>query len=510
MNNLSNHLRAIRRRWAVAVIIAATMMAVSVPVALGLPNLYSAKASLLVDQLPDTIAQMGTFSQLDGRLQAIKQEALSRHRLTELIERHDLYPKLRQRGALNDVIAQVQKDVRVDILSTTRADGRAVAFTVSYLGNDPQKVSDVANQFAQFYVEKNGDLRSRQATRSAEILKTELDAARRRLDGHEQKLIAFSTKNVETLPQQAQTTLARYGQLTAQLQMNTATQTSLMAQRDTLENQIAGLSTLQTTTEVTDPSMKLALAEKELSALFLTGLGDNHPRVKEKRDQIASLRAEVAAKATNGDDGSSGVSQVSTLQAQLASIDARLATLKQNIDEIHKEMKSAEVVLKQTPVRNLEFEQISRDIQSAREVHDQLQRRYQEALLTERAEEGRSGEEFQILDPALPATGAAAPNRMLLLVGSVLFALAMGLGCVLLLERLDGSFRSVDELRAFTHVPILTTIPRIVTSRDRVRRLIVSCVAGIGVAAALWFVSANLFRMAQTAEGITRILARFG
>lgn len=501
------HLIGFRRRWPVGVLVGATTLAVLVPIALGLPNVYTSKASLLVDQLTSTIGQSGTFSQLDGRLQAIKQEALSRQRITELIERLNLYPEMRRRGY--DAIGRVQKDVKVDILSATRADGRTVAFTVSYLGNDPQKVADVANRLAQFYVEKNGDLRSRQAKQNAEILRNEIDASKRRLEAHETRLMEFTSRNSSSLPQQVQATLARYTQLTASLQMNTSTQTSLMTQKDSLESQIAALLTPRTTTDVTDPALKLALAEKELTALEVKGYLDNHPQVKGKKEEIAALRAQVAAKQTDG-NGSTGTSQVSTLQGHVANINDRLAAIKKSIEDTNDEMRAANALLRKAPLQDAEFEKLNREVKSARESYDTLQKSSQQALLTERAEQGKTGEEFQILDPALPATSSTAPNRQLLLGGSVLLAFALGLGVIFLLEQMDGSFRSVDELRAFTNVPVLATIPRIQTRRDRLRHLLVSSAVGVGALGALWFISQKVFHIAQNAEGITRMLIRLG
>jgi hypothetical protein len=41
---------------------------------------------------------------------------------------------------------------------------------------------------------------------------------------------------------------------------------------------------------------------------------------------------------------------------------------------------------------------------------------------------------------------------------------------VILREHLDSSFHTLDDLRAFTSVPVLASIPRLTTAADRVRR----------------------------------------
>src|SRR5438445_1159008 len=77
------------------------------------------------------------------------------------------------------------------------------------------------------------------------------------------------------------------------------------------------------------------------------------------------------------------------------------------------------------------------------------------------------GEEFRILDPAVPARNAVAPQRRLF----ILIGLGLGLGAaaaaVMVADQLDGSFHSLEELRAFSKLPVLVTIPLIgATSPD--------------------------------------------
>ena len=73
--------------------------------------------------------------------------------------------------------------------------------------------------------------------------------------------------------------------------------------------------------------------------------------------------------------------------------------------------------------------------------------------------------EFRVLDPAMPPW-TAAPDRLRLVLLGVLAAVGATATAVLLAERLDTSFYSCDELRAFTRVPVLAAIPQIVTSAD--------------------------------------------
>ena len=62
-----------------------------------LPDLYRASAVVLVERpVPETFVRPAVSGELESRLHVIKQEILSRARLTELINRFDLYPELRE------------------------------------------------------------------------------------------------------------------------------------------------------------------------------------------------------------------------------------------------------------------------------------------------------------------------------------------------------------------------------------------------------------------------------
>ena len=85
--------------------------------------------------------------------------------------------------------------------------------------------------------------------------------------------------------------------------------------------------------------------------------------------------------------------------------------------------------------------------------------------------------------PALGESGAA-PNRLWLLGMGLVGSLALALGAVVGAEKLDTTFQSVEDLRAFDRVPALAAIRRIsTTSEARTRRIRRTLVAASVVAA---------------------------
>jgi hypothetical protein len=112
-------------------------------------------------------------------------------------------------------------------------------------------------------------------------------------------------------------------------------------------------------------------------------------------------------------------------------------------------------------------------------------------------EQRQKGEQFKVLDPAVASLKPAAPNRLKFLLMAVVGSIGLAFGAVLLAEQLDTSFHDLDELRSFSNVPVLASIPRIVTrgelrrQRWRMRLGVSAAVAGLAVIVGLAYFVAD-------------------
>jgi hypothetical protein len=139
------------------------------------------------------------------------------------------------------------------------------------------------------------------------------------------------------------------------------------------------------------------------------------------------------------------------------------------------------------PRREQELQVWLRDYETTKALYQSLLKRQEEAKLAESLEQRQKGEQFRLLEPALPAEQPSAPNRPKLTLLGLLLALGLAAGAAVVAERLDTSFHSVDDLRAFSQMPVLARLPRIITTTDRRRRrwrfgwTTISVVLGLGL-----------------------------
>jgi len=190
----------------------------------------------------------------------------------------------------------------------------------------------------------------------------------------------------------------------------------------------------------------------------------------------------------------------------LENLDGELARLKNTEADVRASIASFERRLEGMPELQQEFMLLSRDHQASKDLYDSLLKRYDEAQMVETVEVDRQGERFRILEAAVPAEGPTAPNRARLLILGLLFAIAAAGAMVLFADQMDTSFHAVDDVRAFTNVPVLASIPRIgQAGRTGRARLVLGTASALAAIAVIAVLSAHL---ASGNEQLVRLLAR--
>src|SRR5437867_2400898 len=238
-----------RRKW-LALVVFVAVAGAAVPVAQSLPNLYRAAATVLVErqQVSEAYVRTSVTAELETRLQTIREDVMSRARLSELITTLDLFPDLRATVPLDGLAARLRRDIDLELKGVeSLMSGRTstISFKISYLGRDPGTVANVANALAGMYVQENTKQREGQATKTAEFLKAQLADVRKELDAHDQRANDFRLSHIGELPQQVDANLASLERLNTQLRLNGENQVRLLDRRDRIERQRADLAAAQ-------------------------------------------------------------------------------------------------------------------------------------------------------------------------------------------------------------------------------------------------------------------------
>jgi len=358
---------------------------------------------------------------------------------------------------MESLVERLRRDIHVELSRTERDRPTTIGLKISYIGLDPKSAAAVPNALAALYVDENTKIRERQSSEMAAFLKNQADAGRRAVDVQQARINRFKEEHAGQLPEQVSINMVTLERLNTRLRLNTDDQLRIRELQDRLASAAGG-------DDAPDPLQNLKQRLAELQSKYT----DRHPDVVRTKAEIAEMerqRANAPRPVPRQAEHSRRTS------SDLESLQREERTLRSEIVEYEQRIQSA-------PRVEQELEALERDYSSAKDSYASILKRYEEAQLADSLEQAKKPEAFRILDSAIVPTGPAAPNRMRLLLMTFFFATAAAIGMIFLTEHLDTSFHTVGELRQFTTVPVLASIPYVPgrTTILTVLRLVLSVV----------------------------------
>jgi polysaccharide biosynthesis transport protein len=503
-----------RRKWIALSAFAAIVTAV-ITLAVGLPDMYQATTTVIVEtqQISEAFVQPTVTNELETRIQRIRQELMSRVRLGELIRELDLYRELRNKGVpLDTVVERMRRDLDLELQGADQMIARSptIAFSISYSGRDPETVARVANVLASRYVEENSRMRTGQAATTAEFLKAQLSEAKKELDAQDRRAGAFRLTHLGELPQQVEANLGSLDRLNTQLRLNSENQIRAMDRRDRFESQLADAKAGPPPAATTSPhAAQLAKLRLELTQLRRQ-YSDLYPEVVQTKAEIAALereQQETAAAAPEAPQADAADVKDRLVQG-LEAAQRELVALKEEELNLRGAIAAYERRVENVPKRQEEFQELSRDYDTTKDRYDTLLKRYEEAQLAERLERGQKAEQLRILDAAIPPSDPAAPPRLRLIAAGFVFSIVFAIALVVLVERLDTSFHSADDLRSSFPGKVLFSIPVIETPHEARRHWRRAALQFASVMIILSLIVVGVRYVASSNERLVRLVAR--
>ena len=471
---------AIRRRRRSMFLALFMTWAIACALAWLLPPRYRSEATILIEKA--TVPKQYVVPNVDfdpqQRLQTLTEQILSRTRLQRIIDDLHLYSEGVASLGTGNAVERMRKDIQVDLIQTPTKPPQLTGFTISYSGYNPRLVQQVTSRLTSLFIEENLRAREQQSENTTEFLDKQLQEARAHLEEQTKRVKQFKAQFVGQLPGELQSNLQILNGLQIRLQqaneaLNRSEQqklylsSMLSAYRETPSLATTGV----TNTGGTPPDVGALLARlKAQLAEMKSRYTERHPAVLQVRDQIAKaekLKAEMDKDKDKGDDSGLPVSRgVAEIKSQLKGSELDIQNRKREIVFLQSEMQGYESRLKQTPVREQQLADLSRDYDQSRKNYEALSEKKNNSALATDAEKAQQGEQFAVLDPPSLPSSPYFPNRLLVTLEGLAAGLAGAFGTAFVREMLDGRIHADVELSTISKVPILLAIPPLITARD--------------------------------------------
>jgi polysaccharide chain length determinant protein (PEP-CTERM system associated) len=473
----------IRRRWLIIVPFCLALIVGSY-LAFILPKVYESSTLILVEpqRVPTNYVQSVVTLDISARLRTIAEQVMSRTNIERIIDTYKLFSDPGQEKLfLEDKIESVRKLINVNVKQSS-------TFSIAFKGKDPEKVKNVANALATYFIDENLKVREAQAVGTSAFLGDELKTMRTRLEDSEQKLMEYRQKYMGELPDQLDANLrvmTRFGeQLIEKQQALRQAKEMLLAS----ERQISESQSMQSNMPLFDDSPlagsdSAGSAEtdklKEQLAALKTRYKDRHPDVLRLMAMIAKLEADqAAAKASEPEAEPESTTIVEVPQVdymalqrtQLTDNRRQIGIMEADIADLEKKIQVYQERIENTPKREEELLAIKRDYDNIKTIYESLLNRGLEAEISVNMEKKQKGEQFRIIDPARLPEKPISPNMKLLFLMTIAAGFGIGGGIIFLLEFMDTSYRKKEDIESSLGIPLLATVPVILHPKDKKRQ----------------------------------------
>lgn len=458
--NIHTLLACLKRLWWVPVLTLAAGAMFAYAMCQRLPKIYQASTLILVEpqKIPVNYVKPIVTTPIDSRVKIIHQQVSSRSRLEKIIKDLDLYPEMRARSSMEDVVARVARSVRVEVRGNS-------TFKVYYEDQNPVVAARVANAVAEQFINENVAARKAEARGTTTFLEQQLLEKKQELERQEALITEFNRRNMESLPGQQNANFQMLEGLRARLQTTIDSVSKEQDRKILLESQLADLPTSGVTNVV---SAAVDLDQKRQRLIDLRSqYTEQHPEVALLKRQIAELEDQLTRQAAEKDPNEKAPppaamsAREQQLRSQIAEVGLRIRDLNRERDRVEQLIGQYESRVASAPRNEQLLLTLRRDYDILQQSYLELLRNKTQAVMAESLEEERQGEQFIVIDRAVPPGRPFKPNVMQIMA----FGCAIGLmGGVLLAFGFDLArprFRSEDELRAAFGLPVLVSIPDI-------------------------------------------------
>jgi len=427
---------------------------------------------------------------------------------------------------------------------TGRQTQATIAFTLSYQGKAAEVIQRVTNVLASLYLEENLKTRERQAKDTSHFLEQEITSLSAHLNKLEKKIASFKEKHMTDLPELMHVnlqTLARIerdimaadqdckmledrkiylqGQLEtidphspwvsfdgvrvpspeerlqilkAELISFSANHTDLHPDVIKMKQEIKELEKHSSRKEeLVERYKRLTALKTDLEVLQSTYKAQ-HPDVMSTHKKMQALEADIAQLSAEKKNPSPAATikpdnpAYINLATQIESVSLQIESRKKEREELKNSLQDYQQRLEKTPQVEKAYSALTRDHENTWAQYQETMKKLMEARVAQGMEQEQKGERFTIIDPAQYPEKPFKPNRLAILLISVILGLGASVGYASIAEFMDQSIKSADDLFNTTGISVLASVPYITTQREqrtrRIKRLVIATVCVIAVA----------------------------
>lgn len=345
--------------------------------------------------------------------------------------------ELREKAQV-DVVYGVKKNLGVTPVR------RSLVITVSFVSENPRKAALIANTISDNYIIDQLEAKFEATRRATAWLNDRLQSLREKVQQTEAAVETYRDRMVGQIGQSTNLTVQQVSELNSQLILARAARAEAGARLDQIERLLNANENLNSAAEVLNSPLIHRLRDQEAQVLrkvseLESRYGERHPRMIKAKAELRDLRLSIEREVKK-------IAQSLRNEVQVARVRER--TLDQNLAQL--EEKRGRQGRAEIRLRELE-----REAQANRLLYENFLSRFKETTEQENLQQA----DARIISKAEIPTKPTYPKKTLTVALAMVGSLFLGVVLVFVLEKLDNSFRSAEQVEKITGVPAIGMIP---------------------------------------------------
>jgi polysaccharide chain length determinant protein (PEP-CTERM system associated) len=471
-------------------------LVVSTVVACLWPDTYISTGTIRVvpSQVPESYVPSNVNSQMSQRINSMYQTISSRGNLTNIINLYDLYRRDRARKPMEDIVEQMRRDIKIgSVRPLSQGDREISAFQISFAYDNRIVAQKVTADLVSRFMTENTRERTTQSVLTTQFLKDQLENAKKELDAIEEKLTTFRTSANGRLPDQVQQNSSQMNMLEQRIANLNGALGRVGQEKMLLESDLRSLK-IQRTALTPGPenvirrqkNERLVRIDRDIMQLegVLANLRqhyrDTYPDVRRVQAQLNTaqkMREKILSEEEQeSQPGDAALANrrvdpmyerearqldagIERIEAQLKVKDDEAKNYNNQIANAEKGIRVLQARIESTPISEQQYGDIIRDREVAKLKYDDLNRKRAQSQIAEDLERRQQGETLEVLDPASLPQSPTQPKRGVIIGAGTGIGLVIGLFLAGAREAKDTSLKNLKDVRAYTQLTILGSVP---------------------------------------------------
>ncbi len=488
--DLKKYLKVVNERKYLFIGVSLLVMSVIIWGSFFIPKMYEAKCTVFIERnIINSLVKSMTFtSSLEERLGVISYAMKSRSLLLKVIKELDLDVNVENAADLEELVEHFQKKTEINLVS--RRGKKTDLFTVSYRNKEPKVARDYVNKLITIYVEENLTAKREDSYEANRFLSEQIQYFKTKLNKAEDKIIEFRKEKGVFIAIGENMVVEEIKIAQNSLDKIAMQKLEFNAKMKLTEEQLSREKpyTVAMLGKMTGASInnRVMSLQNKLSNL-LVKYTENYPEVIKVKGEMEPLQSQIDSGNLTDQETSEGTeTEMSTqnplyqqLKEDLSKIKIDLAALDAKEKHLHQQVETKKAYLRDIPSEKKKLADLERERANYKGINDQLVLKLGQSEVSKQMDIQDKSDTFRIVDPAILPNKPVSPDRVMIILMGLFAGIASGLGVVFLLDSMDKSIKSLDELKSL-NLPVLAVVPRIVTDSDkthsrRTDRMVYSC-----------------------------------